>query len=198
MLKLVFMAVFGLAMSAAHGQSIVDLTEELALDAQKLSSMKATLQQMYQGYTELKDGYTRIRDIVKDNFNLHQAFLDALWLVSPAVRNDPRVALILNTEYRIVAVYKAATGRLSPVWSPSELNYITGTYASVLQRSSQAVEELTMITTDNTLRMNDAQRLEALGRIDTGIRGELAFMQRFDHELSVEAVRRTQEAVDLN
>src|ERR1700761_6198283 len=105
MLKLVFMAVFGLAMSAAHGQSIVDLTEELALDAQKLSSMKATLQQMYQGYTELKDGYTRIRDVVKDNFNLHEAFLDALWVLSPAVRSDPRLQEIINVEYRIVQLY---------------------------------------------------------------------------------------------
>lgn len=200
MLKLFFVAVFGLATSAARPQSILDLTEQLALDGEKLASMKATLQDMYRGYLELQQGYTRIRDIVKDNFNLHEAFLDALWVLSPAVRNDPRLEEVINTEYRIVAAYKAATGRLGvqPVWTTQELGYITGTFSSLLQRSMQAVEELTMITTDNELRMSDAQRLAALGRIDTEIKEELASLERFDGELSIEAARRGQESNDIN
>jgi hypothetical protein len=183
-----------------RAQSIADLAEELALDAQKLSSMKATLQEMYQGYTELKNGYTRIRDVVKDNFNLHEVFLDALWVLSPAVRNDPRLEEIINTEYRLVQVYQAATGRLSGqgVWTAQELGFITGTFSTLLQRSMQVVEELTMITTDNELRMNDAQRLQALGRIDTEIKDELGFMERFDQELAIEAARRGQESNDIN
>ena len=32
--------------------------------------MKSTLQEMYKGYTTVQQGYTRIRDIAKDNFNL--------------------------------------------------------------------------------------------------------------------------------
>src|SRR6185312_3603361 len=183
MLKIWFMAAFGLVMSGAHGQSIVDLTEELALDAQKLSSMKATLQEMYQGYAELKDGYTRIRDIVKDNFNLHDAYLDALWVVSPAVRNDPRLQEIIINVERIVDVYQAANGRLGGVWTTQELSFINGTFSLLLQRSLQVVNELTMISTDNELRMNDAQRMQALGRIDTEVKGELSVMERFDQEL---------------
>ena len=198
MLKIWFMAAFGLVMSGAHGQSIVDLTEELALDAQKLSSMKATLQEMYQGYAELKDGYTRIRDIVKDNFNLHDAYLDALWVVSPAVRNDPRLQEIIINVERIVDVYQAANGRLGGVWTTQELSFINGTFSLLLQRSLQVVNELTMISTDNELRMNDAQRMQALGRIDTEVKGELSFMERFDQELAIEAARRGQESNDIN
>jgi hypothetical protein len=200
MLKLIFIAVFGLAINAARGQSIVDLTEELALDAQKLSSMKSTLQEMYQGYADLKNGYTRIRDIVKDNFNLHKVFLDALWVLSPAVRSDPRLQEIIGTEYRLVQVYQLATGRLSgqSVWTTQELGYITGTFSTLLQRSLQVVEELTLISTDNELRMDDAQRLQALGRIDTEIKGELSFMEQFDQELAIEAARRGQESNDIN
>lgn len=198
MLKIWFLAAFGLAISGARGQSIVDLTEELALDAQKLSSMKATLQEMYQGYAELKDGYTRIRDIVKDNFNLHDAYLDALWVVSPAVRNDPRMQEIISTVTRIVDVYQAATGRLGGVWTAAELSFINGTFSALLQRSLQVVNELTLISTDNELRMNDAERLQALGRIDTEVKNELGFMERFDQELAIEAARRGQESNDIN
>lgn len=194
------MAVLVLATSTTRAQSIVDLTEELALDVEKLSSMKATLQQMYKGYTELKNGYTRIRDIVQDNFNLHKAYLDALWILSPAVRSDPRMQAIINTEYRMVQVYQAATGRLNGqnVWTAQELGFITSTFSTLLQRSLQVIDELTMVSTDNELRMDDAQRLQALGRIDTEIKDELAFMERFDQELAIEAARRGQESNDIN
>ena len=200
MLKFVFIATLGLATSTAHSQTIIQLTEQIALDAEKLASIKGTLQEMYQGYEDLQKGYTRIRDVVKDNFNLHEAFLDALWVLSPAVRGDPRLIEIFNTAIRIVADYRTATARLSgnAIWSPEELTYITGTFSALLERSLQAVEELTMLTTDNELRMSDAQRLTAIGRIDDEIKEELAFMERFDNELEVESARRNQEANDIN
>jgi hypothetical protein len=200
MLKVIFFTLLGLTASTARPQTIIQLTEQLALDAQKLASIKSTLQEMYRGYEDLQQGYTRIRDLAKDNFNIHEAFLDALWVLSPAVRSDPRLAEILNMEYRIVAGYKAATAGIgaNPVWSVQELNYITGTFSALLSRSMQVVEELTMISTDNELRMSDAQRLQALDRMDSEIKEELAFMERFNNELAIEAARRNQESNDIN
>src|ERR1700679_2716289 len=103
MIKLVSTLALGLTLTQAHSQSIIQLTEQLAFDVKKLVSIKSTLQEMYQGYEDLQKGYTHIRDIVKDNFNLHAVFLDALWIVSQSVRNDPRLDDIFNTEYRLVA-----------------------------------------------------------------------------------------------
>ncbi len=127
-----------------HGraQSIADLLVELELDEQKLSSMKNTLQEMYQGFTELKQGYTHIRDIAKDNFNLHQGFLDALLAISPAVRSDPRITTIINSEYRIVSGYQTANTRWTAagVFTGQELGYIINTYSAVFQQCLQSVE----------------------------------------------------------
>lgn len=200
MIKLLLTATLGLAVTTTRSQSIFQLTEQLAYDVQKLASIKSTLQEMYQGYEDLQRGYTRVRDLVKDNFNLHEVFLDALWLVSSAVQSDPRLADILNTEYRILAVYKTVTAGSSSsfVWTAQEQGYIGGTLGAVLQRSQQAVDELTMVTTDNELRMSDAERLAAIGRIDAEVREELAFMDRFNNELTIEAARRNQEGNDIN
>ena len=44
-------------MSRVNAQSIADLVEQLELDKVKLTSMKATLLDMYQGYALLKDEY---------------------------------------------------------------------------------------------------------------------------------------------
>lgn len=190
----------GLVSVTASSQSVLQLTEQLVMDTEKLGSMKQTLQDMYQGYEELQQGYSRVRDIAKGNFSLHQAFLDALWVLSPAVRNDPRVAEIINTEYQIVAAYQAAGKRAigTPVFTAQELDYIIGTYSALLQRSMQAVEELTMILTDNELQMSDAQRLQAIDRIDADIRSQLGFLERFDTEVALQAQQRQKEGGDIN
>lgn len=200
MQKMLLILALGLLSMTGRSQSILDLTEQLAFDAQKLASLKSTLQDMYQGYTQLKTGYTRIRDIVKDNFNLHKAFLDALWVVSPSVRNDPRLTTILNTATRIVSEYRAGASRASgnPVFTASELAYITGTLSALLRRCNQALEELAMVTTDNGLRMSDDQRIQVLDRIDTETRAELGFLQQFNNTLALEAARRQKEAGDIN
>jgi hypothetical protein len=186
--------------ASARSQSIPELLVELSLDEQKLSSMKSTLQQMYQGYTELEHGYTNIRDIAKGNFNLHQGFLDALWLVSPAVRSNPRITSILNAEYSIVSGYRNAGAQWSGsgMFTPQELNFIIDTYSALLQRCEQSIEELTMVLTADQLRMSDAQRMQAIGRIDTDTREQLSILQQLNNTLSIQTAQRLKEQGDIN
>ena len=184
----------------ASSQSILELTEQLAIDGEELAVMRSNLQELIQGYNQLKTGFTQIRDIAKDNFNLHKGFLDALWVLSPAVRGDPRMNTIVSNVARIMAGYRNG-GTLvanSPVFSAQEQSYIHGTLSELLTHCSQDLEELAMVGTDNELRMSDEERLQALGRIDTRLRAELAFSQEFNNTLAVEAARRQKEAGDLN
>jgi len=184
----------------ADAQSIAQLVEQLILDKEKLSSLKANLQQMVNGYTLLKNGYTNIWDIAKGTFSLHQAYLDALLLVSPAVRNDPRIATIINAEYSIVAGYHAANARWSGsgVFTPQELTNIIDLYSSLLQRCMQSIEELTMILTADQLRMSDGQRMQAIGRIDEDTKQQLAILQQLDNTLSIQTMQRLKEQGDIN
>jgi hypothetical protein len=183
-----------------RAQSIADLLVELELDKEKLSSMKNTLQEMYQGYESLEHGYTNIRDIAKGNFSLHQAFLDALWLISPAVRADPRITDILNREYTIVSGYQSANARWSAsgVFTASELNYIVGRYSGLLQRCLQSVEELTMVLTADELRMSDDERLQVIGRVNGETQAQLAMMQHLDNTLSIQTTQRLKEQGNIN
>ncbi len=180
-----------------HGraQSIADLLVELELDEQKLSSMKNILQEMYQGYTELKQGYTHIRDIAKGNFNLHAAFLDALLAISPAVTSDPRITTIINSEYSIVSGYQTASTRWTTagVFTGQELDYIINTYSALLQRCLQSAEELTMILTADQLRMSDAERMQAIGRIDVDTQAQLTMMQELNKQYPLHPNRTTVE-----
>lgn len=198
MQKLLLILVLSTSAITTRSQSILDLTEQLALDVQKLASIKSTLNDMVQGYDRLKTGYTNIRDIAKDNFNLHKAYFDALWILSPAVRADPRLSTILNTTTRLVTSWQATT-RLggNPLFTTQERSYITATLDALLQRCNHSVEELTMITTDNQLSMTDAQRLQALDRIAAAVDTDAAFLRHFNNDLAIEAARRQREANDI-
>jgi hypothetical protein len=201
MTKLILLlGLLGTVTHPGRAQSITDLLLQLELDKEKLTSMKNTLQEMYQGYDELKEGYTRIRDIAKDNFNLHAAFLDAMLVISPAVSGDPRIPVILNNEYSIVAGYQSANARWSAsgVFTAGELSYIIQTYSALLQRCLQSIEELTMILTADELRMTDNDRMQAIGRINAESQAQLSMMQQLDNTLSIQTVQRLREAGDIN
>ena len=190
----------GAGSGATYAQSIGDLTAQLLLDTEKLTYMKTFLQELYQGYEIIDKGYTAITNISRDNFNLHKAFLDGLLAVSPAVQQSPRVLDILNTEYRLAAEYKTAAGRYAAggSFTASELDYITHIQSTLLSRSLQSIEELTMILTADELRMSDAQRLQAIDRVYEEVTGQLTTLQQFDNSLSIQAAQRAKEAGTIN
>lgn len=189
-----------LATAPARAQSTADLIQQLILDAEKLASMKAILQDMYKGYEILNQGYTEIKNIAAGNFNLHRLFLDGLLAVSPAVRNDPRIMDIFSNESQLVSDYKNALKMLhsSPRFSVQELDYFGDTYTSVFRRSLQSIDELTMILTAGELRMSDAQRLRSIDRVHTEIRDQLQFLRNLHNNISLQALQREKESQDIN
>ncbi len=82
--------------------------EQLLLDWTKLAQMKGILKDMKEGYEVVAKGYSTIRDISKGSFNLHEAFLDGLWLVSPTVRNYWKIPQIINNQLQLIKEYKSA------------------------------------------------------------------------------------------
>lgn len=182
-----------------RGQSTSDLIEQLVLDFQKLQDMKAILQDMYDGYKILDQGYTQIKNIAQGQFNLHKAFLDGLLAVSPVVKNYYRVAAIITAEFSLVKEYKASSSRAhaSGLFTGAELGYIDGMYSTLFSRSLQSIDELTMILTDGELRMSDAQRLAGIDRVYTEISGQLRAVRQLNDETSVQMMQREKETNDI-
>jgi hypothetical protein len=183
----------------SKAQSITQLIEQLTLDVQKLSELKIILSDMYKDYEVIDKGYTNIKNIAEGNFNLHKAFLDGLMVISPTVRNYPRIVDIINAEYSIVSEYKAAYKRFSSDghFTLQELNYLNNTYSTLFQRSLQCIDELALVMTDNELRMSDDQRLQAIDRVYSDITGQLSFLRQFNNRTSIQAIQRLKEANDI-
>jgi hypothetical protein len=189
----------GSSAGGIRAQSVTQLLEMLALDIEKLSQLKATLNDMYKGYEVLDQGYSKIRDMVHGNFDLHKAFLDGLLAVSPPVRQYYKVATILDRERTIIKECQATSRRWTSggVFSPGESAYIGQLCATVSERAGKCLDRLLMVMTAGQLRMSDAQRLQAIDRIDVDVGGLLHGLRQFNEDMSVQALQRMREQNNL-
>ncbi|MEO3404991.1 TerB family tellurite resistance protein [Mucilaginibacter sp. CAU 1740] len=181
--------VLGLAFACSaplqsRAQSVADCIEQLVLDYQKLAGLKSVLSQMHSGYEVLSKGYGAVKNVSQGNFSLHQAFLDGLLLVSPAVRKYPRVADIISDQATLFSEYKNAAKRFnsSGRFSPEELQYLSAVYSQLVDASLKSLDQLGMVMSDSQLRMSDAERLAAIDRIFLDSRNQLSYLRKFNDQ----------------
>ncbi|MDO6433048.1 TerB family tellurite resistance protein [Flavitalea sp. BT771] len=190
----------GCTMAPCHAQSTADAIKQLLLDVQKLRDLKSILQEMKNGYEILEKGYTEIRNIAKDRFDIHKAFLDGLLVVSPSVRNYHRIGAILDAENNLVREFdqgrrQAYAGGL---FTGQELGYFERMYATLYRHSLQSLDELTMVIADGALRMSDAQRLRSIDRVYREINGQLRALRQLNQDTALQAAQRQHEKDELN
>ncbi len=172
--------------------------QQLLLNVEKLAQLKKILSNMKKGYEIVSTGYNTIKDISKGNFNLHDAFLNALFQVSPTVRKYKRVADIITCQSQIVKEYKSAFNRFKStnLFNSSEITYMEDVYKNLFNKSLQNLDELSIVITAGKLRMSDDERIAAIDRIYKDISDKLVFLRGFNNESSVLAIQRGRELVD--
>lgn len=172
--------------------------QQLLLNVEKLAQLKKILSNMKKGYEIVSTGYNTIKGISKGNFNLHDAFLNALLQVSPTVRKYKRVADIITCQSQIVKEYRSAFNRFKStnLFNSSEITYMEDVYKNLFNKSLQNLDELGMVLTAGKLRMSDDERIAAIDRIYKDISDKLVFLRSFNNEGSVLAVQRGREMVD--
>jgi len=181
-----------------HAAAQSQEAQQLLLNVQKLAQLKQILKDMYKGYEVVSKGYNTIKNISEGNFDLHKVFLDGLMKVSPVVKNYKRVIDIIKNQGLIVKEYKSAFGRFKKMgqFNLAEINYMSGVYTRLLDRSLQDLNELLLVTTANQLRMNDEERLAAIDKIFAGMEDKLSFLRSFNRSTTVLAMQRRREAID--
>ncbi|SKC18654.1 hypothetical protein SAMN05660293_05347 [Dyadobacter psychrophilus] len=172
---------------------------QLILNIEKLNQLRKILQELKDGYQILVKGYDTIRDLSRGNFKLHEAFLDGLLEVSPAVKNYKRVADIVRFQLLLVEEYQTAFGRLSSTdyFNQDELNYMSRVYSRLINQSLNNLEALTMVLTAKKLRMSDDERLSVIDQIYEDMQQKLQFLRHFNATASVLALQRGKQANDV-
>lgn len=187
-----------LLLSAAPGHSYAQTQEvtQLILNLEKLRELRKILQELKKGYEILFEGYTKIRDIARGNFKLHEAFLDALLQASPGVKSYGRIKDIVELQLALLRDSKQTLSLLSSSgqFSADELEYLTKVYDELITGSIKNLDVLTDVLTVKKLRASDDERLSMIDMLYEDMSGKLVFLRHFNSNNSLLAVQRKDEA----
>lgn len=177
-----------------------DEIQQLLLNVEKLNQLRSILSDMKKGYELLHTGYNTVKSISEGSFQLHEAFLDGLLAVHPSLQQYHRVAAILEGQQHLVREYKSAFARFRQHghFSPEELAYLGAVYGRLLEQSAWHLEELALVLTAGTLRMQDDERLAAIDRIAAGMADKLSFLRHFNRQATLLALQRSREQHDIH
>lgn len=172
---------------------------QLILNIQKLNQLREILKELKAGYDILFKGYTTIKDISKGNFKLHEAFLDGLLEVSPAVKRYKRIAEIIDFQLELVSEYRTAFGQFQSgkYFNKDELDYMERVYARLINQSLKNLDALTMVVTAKKMRMSDDERLSAIDKIHEEMQDKLVFLRHFNSTAATLGLQRAKVSVEV-
>ncbi|NLR67911.1 TerB family tellurite resistance protein [Chitinophaga varians] len=172
---------------------------QLALDIEKLSQFKRILQDMYQGYKLLTEGYDKVKNIASGNYKLHEAFLDALYQVSPEVKKYHKVAEIIQYQIQLSKQYKDAMKdfRSNSGFSINELDFLDNMYSNISKASLKNLEDLLAILTPNTIRASDEERLKVIDAIHVEMLEKVDFFKKFTSSSIIMELQKRKEASEI-
>ncbi|PQA53194.1 hypothetical protein [Siphonobacter curvatus] len=195
MKKLWVTLLLGLGSGSLQAQS--DEIQQLLLNVEKLAQLKEILSDLERGYTLLESGYTTIKNLAQGNFKLHEAFLNQLLEVSPAVQNYARVAQLLSQQRQLLSEMQTARAQLGPGITASERAYVGRVYTRLYEESFKNLESLTLVLTAQQLRMSDQERLAAIDRLFERGQAQLVFLRQFKGQVAVLALSRRRETQQI-
>ncbi|MES2458207.1 MAG: hypothetical protein V4594_21800 [Bacteroidota bacterium] len=148
------------------------------------------------GYEVASSGLGMVRDISRGEFNLHSAFITGLKQVSPAIRNDARIAEIIALQVSILKAFGSV--RKDEVFSADQLAYIAEVSAGISSECYHDLEELLLVITSGKLEMSDDERLSRLNGIYERMLDKSAFTQSFcgDAAILIRQKEMEQDAVN--
>ncbi len=142
--------------------------QQLAMDIEKLAQLKSMYQSMVKGYTTLTKGYGDVINVTKGNFDMHKAYLDGLIAVNPSVKKYGKINSIADNQTLIVKEFNTAYTKFisSGMFTNAELLDIKAAAKNIIDESTKGLDELLLVVTPGSLRMNDEERIAAIDRID--------------------------------
>nr|WP_121271735.1 hypothetical protein [Pedobacter schmidteae] len=177
---LAFVFAFGLSFSS-YGQTWSEWFKQKKTQKryllEQIAALKVYAGYLKKGYEIVDDGLSTVRDITKGEFSLHNAFISSLKQVSPAIRNDVRVAEIIALQISILGSFAEVKG--SDYLSAEDLAYIRLVQGAVTLDCFNELEELLLVQTSGKLEMKDDERLVRLVKVYENMLDKSAFVRDF-------------------
>lgn len=170
----------------SYGQTFAEFFNQKKTQKKYLLEQIAALE-MYtnylkKGYEIASSGLQTIKDLSNGEFSLHNAFISGLKKVSPVIKNNIKVAEIIEMQIRIGRAFSGI--KSNPNLSLSNQLYIQEVRENLWEESLKDLEELLLVITSGKVEMTDDQRIERLYKIYLSMQDKAAFTQSFTTEIS--------------
>ncbi len=148
------------------------------------------------GYDIATSGIHTVRDIKNGEFGLHSAFFSSLKAVSPFIRNNSKVAEIIEMQ---LAISKSFNGiKSNELLSSSDSDYIATVREKVLDECFTDLEELLLVITSGKVQMTDDERIKRLDQVYAGMKDKSAFTQSFTGGVAMLISQKESEQRSIN
>ena len=162
---------------------------------EQIAALKIYTDYLKKGYDLVSGGLTTIKDITNGEFGLHDAFISGLMKVSPVVKNNAKVAEIIQMQ---LAISRAFNGlKADPNLTLSNLAYIAKVRENLWEESLKDLEELLLVVTSGKMEMNDAERITRLDQIYMAMVEKSAFVHHFCSEVAMLISQRESEGISI-
>ncbi|HEK19752.1 MAG TPA: hypothetical protein ENO28_04790 [Bacteroidetes bacterium] len=148
------------------------------------------------GYDIASSGINTVKDIKNGEFGLHSAFFSSLKAVSPFIRNNSKVAEIMETQ---LAISKSFGGiKSSELLTSGDRDYIARVRGMVLDDCLTDLEELLLVITSGKVEMTDDERIKRLDQVYAGMKKKSAFTQNFTGAVALLVAQKESEQRSIN
>jgi len=167
---------------------------------QQIAALQVYLGYVEKGYDIAKKGLDVIQDFKNGEFNLHETFFNSLKTVNPAIKNTAEVAEIVALQVSIVNHFKDAikTYKESAEFNGDELGYINKVYANLTGDCLKDIDALMTVIADDSLQMNDDERMNQINNIYADMQDKNSFTQYFTNSTKMLANQRVREQNDIS
>ncbi|WEK17863.1 MAG: hypothetical protein P0Y49_13750 [Candidatus Pedobacter colombiensis] len=140
---------------------------------QQIAALEVYIGYAKKGYDIANSGLRTIKDITNGEFGLHSAFINSLKAVNPVIRNNVKVAEIIECQIRISKAFGAV--QYSDALSIKNRLYVQNVQENVMDECESDLEELLLVITSGRLEMSDKERLRRLNRINESMVNKFSF-----------------------
>lgn len=153
---------------------------------QQIAALKVYGQYVQKGYSIVKKGLDVIGDFKDGEKMLHSDYFQSLGIVNTVLYDGLTVSRIIGLQEKIIREGGLLEEDLmGSLLQEDEISYCKRVKSRLMENCWQEMEFLYNLLTDDTLQMEDAQRLQSIERIYLEMKGNYTFIKEFVGETRI-------------
>ena len=167
--------------------------------AQQIAALQVYAGYLKKGYQIVDEGWNTIDDIKHGDFDLHNNYFTSLKQVNSAIGNYDKVQGITNLQLQILQVDDATKKfvQSNENIQKEEKDYINKVLSNLLNKCADDLDELKMLTSNDSLSMKDDERLARIDNLYSDMQDKYAFAKDFQSTVQTLALSRAKGTNDV-